>query len=68
MIGATLLSEMAARLEVAANAGDGDTILAGHDPMMDRYDKVTDAICSFIPVSDERNEDEGDIMEFAPGK
>ena len=68
MIGATLLSEMAARLEVAANAGDGDTILAGHDPMMDRYDKVTDAICSLIPVSDEKNEDEGDIMEFAPGK
>ena len=36
--------------------------------MMDRYDKVTDAICSLIPVSDEKNEDEGDIMELAPGK
>ena len=67
MIGAMLLSDMAAKLEAAANAGDEDTILAGHDPMMDRYDKVTSAICSVLPVEDGGNED-GDIMEFAPRK
>ena len=67
MIGATVLSEMAAKLEAAANAGNGDTILAGHDDMMERYDKVISAICSVITVEDAPKED-GDIMEFAPGK
>ena len=67
MIGATLLSEMAAKLETAANAGNGDAILAGHDDMMERYDKVISAICSVITL-EEAPEEDGDIMEFAPGK
>ena len=67
MIGATALSEVAAGLEAAANSGNGDAILAGHDPMMDMYDKVIRAIITVVPVSSDE-EDGGDIMEFAPGK
>ena len=67
MIGATRLSEAAAKLEAAANSGDGDTILAGHDAMMDGYHKVISAICSVITI-EEGPKDEGDIMEFSPGK
>ena len=67
MIGASALSEMAARLEAAANEGDAASIRSEHDVMMRDYEAVARAIRSVIP---ERmsHEDGSDIMEFTPGE
>ena len=67
MIGASTLSEMAAGLEAAANAGDAATIKRGHDVMMAEYEAVAGAIRSVVP---ERGTSsiEDDIMEFTPGE
>jgi signal transduction histidine kinase/CheY-like chemotaxis protein/HPt (histidine-containing phosphotransfer) domain-containing protein len=67
MIGAEDLSQQAARLEAAANAGDGDTIHAEHEQMMEEYEAVTKAIISLIPEAAAAVEDDDDeIMEFFP--
>ncbi|MBR3057926.1 MAG: response regulator [Clostridiales bacterium] len=65
MIGAEVLSEQAAKLEAAANAGDAGTIRQEHDSMMEKYEAVAGAIASLIPSKDESETD--DVMEFAPG-
>ena len=44
MIGAATLSEIAARLEQAANSGDTAAILAEHDDMLARYNTAVMAI------------------------
>ena len=65
MIGAADLSQVAARLEKAANIQDDATIQSLHGSMMDRYAAVTAAINSVFPHED-GGEDEGDIIEFSP--
>ncbi len=77
MIGATTLSEMAARLEQAANSGDTAAILAEHDDMLARYNTAVMAIADAVHASPSTEDDEilefgaqgGDdeILEFAPG-
>ena len=66
MIGASSLSEMAARLEAAANDGDSATIKSEHDDMMAEYETVTSAIRAVVPERAETEEEE-DILEFTPG-
>ena len=65
LIGAMTLSQQAAELEAAADAGDADTVFAKHDPMMEKFEEVNVAIRSLIPQS-ELEEDEGEILEFFP--
>jgi hypothetical protein len=77
MIGAATLSEMAARLEQAANSGDTAAILAEHDDMLARYNTAMMAIADVVHASPSTEDDEilefgthgGDdeILEFAPG-
>ena len=64
MIGVQDLSDMAARLEAAANAGDAETIRREHGPAMARYEAVTDAVRSVIREED--GEEEPEVLEFAP--
>ena len=67
MIGAEELSQQAARLETAANAGEADTIHAEHEQMMAAYESVTKAIITLIPEAAAAKEDDDDeIMEFFP--
>ena len=75
MIGALALSEQAAKLEAAANAGDGVTIRKDHSDMMERYEKVVDSISSVITDTASSSDDDGamefpasddDVMEFLP--
>ena len=63
MIGALALSEQAAKLESAANSGDSTTIRKEHDDMMERYDRVVDAIFAVIPSAG--STDDSEVMEFA---
>ncbi len=64
MIGAVALSELAAALEEAANAGDEETVLAKHAFLMDSYDALSREIDPAIPSQD-LSEDEP-ILEFSP--
>ena len=66
MIGALALSEQAAKLEAAANAGDGNTIRYEHDSMMQRYEEVVNAIKSLGSESEPDSGDDDEIMEFLP--
>ena len=76
MIGATALSAHAAKLEAAANAGDGVTIKTDHDSMMEEYAVVTAFIRSVIPKESAGSEDDkvteftpdDDVMEFVPAR
>ncbi|MBP5745090.1 MAG: response regulator [Lachnospiraceae bacterium] len=65
MIGALKLSELAAKMEEAADNGDGDFIRMNHELMMSGYDNIVLAISRLIPVT-EVSDDDDDIMEFAP--
>ena len=65
MIGASSLSDQAARMETAANNGDAASIRKEHDAMMQKYEEVTRAISTVIPTQ-ENTGDDSDIMEFAP--
>ena len=66
MIGALALSEQAAKLEAAANAGDGKTIRYEHDSMMQKYEDVVDAIKALSQDSDNDSGDDDEILEFMP--
>ena len=63
MLGARELSGMAARLEKAANDGDGDTIRQEHGPMIRRYGDAVQAIQGILQVPEEESMD---VLEFAP--
>ena len=65
MIGALKLSELAAKMEEAADNGDSDFVRMNHDLMMSGYDNIVLAITKLIPVT-ESSDSEDDIMEFAP--
>ncbi|SDY02292.1 Hpt domain-containing protein [Ruminococcaceae bacterium YAD3003] len=66
MIGALALSEQAAKLEAAANAGDGNTIRYEHDSMMQKYEDAVNAIKSLGSDADSDSGDDDEIMEFLP--
>lgn len=68
MIGATDLSQIAARLEAAADAGDLGTIYSEHEPMLDLYKKVIGSIRAHKgdTLSKGTAAGNGVILEFAP--
>ena len=63
MLGATQLSEEAAKLEAAAKANDADTVAAGHEDMLDRYERTAKIIAAFVPAAKE-DAKTGDVLEF----
>ena len=65
-IGAAELSEIAQRLEAAANAGDGDAIRGEHDDMMNRYEKTVAAIRAAEPDAEASASADDGVLEFAP--
>ncbi|MCR5328419.1 MAG: response regulator [Saccharofermentans sp.] len=65
LIGALALSEQAAKLETFANAGDGAALRKEHPDMMERYDRVVDAINDLVAAV-ESSEDDNFAMEFPP--
>ncbi|MBR4703519.1 MAG: response regulator [Oscillospiraceae bacterium] len=65
MIGALALADLAAALEAAADAGDGETVLAKHAAMMDRYDALIREIGAVTGAQDLPAEEET-LLEFSP--
>lgn len=64
-IGATALSDIAAGLEAAADAGDLTAHQGGHQRLLEKYSVTVAAIRSIIPLP-EAEHDDGEIMEFLP--
>ncbi|SCW50487.1 Signal transduction histidine kinase [Ruminococcaceae bacterium YRB3002] len=62
MIGASVLSDMAKDLEMAAKRDDADFIQANHAGAMKEYKQITDVIAVFAVDDD----DDQEILEFAP--
>ena len=65
MIGAQALSDLAAALESAADAGDGRTVRANHESMMAKYAALCMAIRAGIMEASSTGDDDG-ILEFPP--
>ena len=65
MIGAQALSERAAALERAADAGDAAAVRAAHAAMLDSYGKTVTAVREAFPAPEPAAE-EDDVMEFEP--
>jgi CheY-like chemotaxis protein len=65
MIGASELSQLAARLESAADGGREAEIDGAHAELLDRYGEVTDAIRT-LPGAPELTMADDDVMEFLP--
>ena len=68
MIGAMELSEIAAKLETAADKVQVDIIQSGHNGMMERYMSIVEAIRQVTTTEDgQRTENTDDeILEFFP--
>ena len=70
MLGIQDLSETAALLEAAANAGDEDPIRQGHEPMLARYGEAVRAIRRTVGEDTEQEEKENSpeegVFEFVP--
>ena len=64
-IGATALSDIAAELEAAADAGDLAAHQTDHQRLLEQYSATVAAIRSVIPLPDAQQDDE-EIMEFLP--
>ena len=65
-IGAAELSEMAQRLEAAANEGNAEVIRQNHNAMMDKYAAVVAAIRETDPDIEAPAESGEEAIEFAP--
>ncbi|MCR5686139.1 MAG: response regulator, partial [Lachnospiraceae bacterium] len=66
-IGAEELSEMAAALERAANAGNAAEVKTGHAGLMKKYGETVDAISSAgLSGQSQTKEDSDDVLEFSP--
>ena len=65
MIGATALSETAARLEAAADAGQAEVILKAHDDMIER-DAALAGIIEGSLGTQARSAADDEILEFLP--
>ncbi len=68
MIGATELSEAAAKLEAAADKAQADVIQSGHDGAIKLYISIVDAIRQATGMEDspEMENDDDEILEFLP--
>ncbi len=64
-IGATALSEIAAGLEAAADAGDLVALQRNHQRLLEKYSMTVTAIRSTITLPEGKHDDE-EIMEFLP--
>lgn len=64
-IGAMSLSEIAAGLEAAADAGDLAAHQGDHQRLLEKYSATVAAIRSMIPLPEEKHDDR-EIMEFLP--
>ncbi len=64
-IGAAALSDLAAGLEAAADAGGLAIHPSDHQRLLEKYSATAAAIRSIIPLPEEKHED-GEIMEFLP--
>ena len=67
-IGATALSDLAAGLEAAADAGNLDILQRDHQRLLEKYRVTAAAIQSVITLPEEKQEkhDDEEIMEFLP--
>ncbi|MBR4555656.1 MAG: response regulator [Ruminococcus sp.] len=66
MIGAEELSDMALGLEMASKEGRGDTVSAGHGPLLSLYGKTVSAIDAVIGRQSEESSADDEVMEFLP--
>ena len=66
MIGADALADTAARLEAAANEGNGAVIAEAHDAMLAAHAAVLRAIRLALPPEEASAAPEGDALEFLP--
>ncbi len=67
MIGAQELSDIAARMEKAANAEDATTITPEHEPMLELYEKTTQVIGRVIGTPETAAaEEDDDVFMFFP--
>ena len=66
MIGALELSELAAQLEAAANAGNEADIKRAHADLIGIYDNIVKAINMLVSSDEDNSEAEEDVMEFLP--
>ena len=66
MIGALELSEQAAQLEAAANAGNGADIRRAHAELIGKYDRIVEAINKLVSSDEDTSAGEEDVMEFLP--
>lgn len=64
-IGAAALSDIAAGLEAAADAGGLAVHPSDHQRLLEQYSATAAAIRSVIPLPEEKHDD-GDIIEFLP--
>ncbi len=64
-IGAAALSDIAAGLEAAADAGGLAVHPSDHQRLLEQYSATVAAIRSVIPLPEEKHDD-GDIIEFLP--
>ena len=67
MIGAAELSDLALRMEAAANEGKAEIIRTEHDNMISRYETIINAIHSVVEAPDAGSVQNGDdVLEFLP--
>ena len=66
MIGASALSEHAARMEKAAEEGDGRTIGAEHAALLAEYAAVLQAVRALLPETETAPAGDGEALEFMP--
>jgi glycosidase len=64
-IGASALSDIAAKLEAAADAGDLAAHQGDHQRLLEEYSATVAAIRSIVPLPEQKHDDE-EIMEFLP--
>ena len=73
MLGATELSNIAERLELASNEENTEAIYDEHETMMELYKKITDVLVSVLDSSPQSSnesgnniDDDDEILEFLP--
>lgn len=66
MIGAAELSDLALRIETAANEGKVDLIRTEHDNMISRYETVISTIRTVVETADTSDPGGSDVLEFLP--
>ena len=65
LIGADGLSRLAADMEKAGKAGDGDAVRTGHPALMEAYERTAEAVrAAAAPERDNGPESEPDILDF----